>query len=80
MKVVAVESGVHDNAVLVGIVYREGIAALVRCAVYAQFVVLLKGGAQNGILPVCSPAKRANLLVGISSLVAPVVLLILCPL
>ena len=43
-------------------------------------MTLLDGGAQHGVLPVCTLAQCGNISVGVATLIAEVVLLVLCPL
>ena len=73
------EPRIEHDAVLVGVVGGEGVAALVGAAIDGEFVCLLHGSPEHGILPVCSFAECLDLFVGIAFLVAEIGLLKLCP-
>ena len=73
------EPRIEHDAVLVGVVGGEGVAALVGAAIDGEFVCLLHGCPEHGILPVCSFAECLDLFVGIASLVVEIGLLKLCP-
>ena len=87
MEVIALKARVQDNAVLIGIVSREGIAIAPlpsprrrdATAIDTQFVSLLDGGAQHGVLPVGTASQCGNLSVSVATLVAKIVLLVLSP-
>ena len=56
VEVVTLETRTDDDAVLIGIVGREGVAVLLSATVDAQLVGLLGSRTQYGILPVCTLA------------------------
>ncbi len=75
MEIVALESRVDDDTILVGVVGREGIAAFGVTPAHRQLVCLSEGGAQHGVLPVGALSECCYLLVGVSALVVEISLL-----
>ena len=80
VEVVTLEARVEHDTVLVGVVGREGIAAFVSAAIHREFMCLLNGCPEHGILPVSTLTECLDLLVGITTLIAEISLLELCPL